>query len=493
MEWSQLQIIQKIVIPIFAFSILVAILPPSVNSNARVLEQEVHTEINQLLVEEPLLRGGLVGISVRSANTGEVLYEHNGDVRMRPASNLKLLTAAAALSILGEEYQFKTEVKADGQRDGNILKGNLYLKGHGDPTLLREDLERMAREIAHSSGITSIEGDLFGDDSWYDDVRLSPDLIWSDEYVYYGSQVSALTVSPDKDFDTGTILVEVSPGLKVGDPAKIKLSPKTNYVKIINQAVTSSPEGQTDLTIDRKHGSNTLIVKGFLPMGAKTEKEWIAVWEPTQFVLELFKKELEKQGIKLSGKTKVGVTPDDANMLTTHQSISLSELLIPFMKLSNNGHAEILVKELGKVKKGEGSWNKGLEVLNEELPKIGVNPDSLVIRDGSGISHINLIPANEISMLLFSIQKEKWFPTYLKSLPVTGSSDRMEGGTLRKRMESIDVKAKTGTLSTVTSLSGYVETKKGKTLIFSILLNNLLDEEKGKKIEDKIVEIIAKY
>ncbi|MBY0095910.1 D-alanyl-D-alanine carboxypeptidase/D-alanyl-D-alanine endopeptidase [Mesobacillus maritimus] len=467
-------------------------LVPSSHSSGAEPNNRLQTEINQLLQEEPMLKGGIAGISIRSGSTGEILYDHNGDTRMRPASNMKLLTSAAALSVLGGNYRFKTEVKINGNVIGNTLKGNLYLKGYGDPTLLRKDLTKMAKDIART-GISIIQGDLIADDSWFDDVRLSKDLVWSDEYAYYGSQISALTVSPNKDYDTGTVIVEVSPGRKVGDAGHIKLSHRTEYINVINQSVTISPEGKTDLSIEREHGKNTIYVKGFLPLGAKSKKEWISVWEPTEFVLDLFKQELAKQGISVKGRYKVGETSKDARILTSHLSMPLSKILIPFMKLSNNGHAEILVKAMGKLKKGEGSWEKGLDVLIEQLPRLGVDPNTVVIRDGSGISHVNLIPANEISGLLYTVQKEEWFPSFITALPCAGKKDKMIGGTLIRRMESLNVKAKTGTISTVTSLSGYVTTKKGETFIFSILLNNLLDEENGKDIEDKIVGIIANH
>src|SRR5699024_1646507 len=144
------------------------------------------------------------------------LPSYLGETRLRTASNMKILTSIAAVETLGADHRFKTEVAIDGTLESNVLNGNVYIKGYGDPTLLKEDLEQFAKELK-AYGIHTIKGNIFGDDTWYDDVRLSQDLNWSDESNYTGAQVSALTLSPNEDYDTGTIIVEVSPGLKVGE------------------------------------------------------------------------------------------------------------------------------------------------------------------------------------------------------------------------------------------------------------------------------------
>ncbi len=449
-------------------------------------------QLNQLLKEDPDLRGAIAGVSIRSAGTGEIIYDHLGDVRLRPASNMKLFTAAAALSVLGEGYTFKTEVLSDGTVKKKTLQGDLYLKGKGDPTLLKADFAKMAAEIK-KQGIKKISGNLVGDDTWYDDIRYSADLPWSDEQTYYGAQISALTASPTKDYDSGSVLIEVKPGNR--SKGVVTVTPATDYVNIINQTQTVSEDGKKKINFEREHAKNTITISGTIPIKSKVEKEWVGVWEPTRYALALFKQSLEEQGIKVLGKIRTGETPTDAKILHTHSSIKLSELLVPFMKLSNNGHAEILVKEMGRVVKGEGSWEKGIDVMKSELTKFGIDTNTLVLRDGSGISHVNLVPAGQLTQLLYAVQPQPWFPVFRNSLPVAGMSGKMEGGTLRSRLKGPDVKgkviAKTGTISTVSTISGYVRTKSGQTLIFSIMLNNLLDDAKGKKIEDRVVQLLA--
>jgi serine-type D-Ala-D-Ala carboxypeptidase/endopeptidase (penicillin-binding protein 4) len=452
-------------------------------------------ELDQLLINEPALQGAISGISIRSASNGQIVYDHWGDIRLRPASNMKLLTAASALSILGETYTFHTEIFTNGVIKKNTLKGDLFIKGKGDPSLSKSVFNKMAEELK-KKGIKRINGDLIGDDTWYDDARYSLDLPWSDETAYYGAQISALTASPNKELDTGTVIIEIKPGKEIGKKAQVRIIPQTKYVKIVNHTNMVSPKERKFIEIERKHAKNIITINGTIPLHTKKMKEVVAVWEPTRYALDLFKQALIDHGIKINRRIKTGITPENAQLLLTHQSEPLSELLIPFMKLSNNGHAEMLIKEIGKVSEGEGSWKKGLKVQKSVIAKYSANPKTMVLRDGSGISHVDLIPANQITSFLFTIQKEKWFPYYLNALPVGGNSEKFVGGSLRKRFKNPmfqgKVKAKTGTISTVSALSGYVETQSGQKLIFSILLNNLLDESRGKKIEDKIVNILLK-
>jgi len=449
--------------------------------------------IQSILLQEAALKGSLAGISIRDEQTGSILYEHIGDVRLAPASNMKLITAAAALSVLGKDYRFSTEVYTDGKMKDNVLHGNLYLKGKGDTTLMADDLDKLARTLK-KKGIQKVKGRLIYDDSWYDAVPLSIDMAWSDETTYYGAKISPLTVSPTKEYDAGTVLVKAAPAKKIGAPAILTAAPATSTVALVNKTKTVAKNGKKKLQMTREHDGERIIVSGTIPLQAAVDTEWISVHEPSKMAADVFRQALEKNGISI-GSLQKGVTPELSTMLASHRSISLADLLVPFMKLSNNTIAETLLKEIGKAKTGVGSFDRGIAVLKEEVKKWGLDPQALLIRDGSGISPIDLVAANDLSFLLFQFQKEPWFPVYLNALPVSGNPNRLIGGTLRYRLNSAStkgkVRAKTGSLSAVSTLSGYVESKSGSTYIFSILLNHLTDEDQGKIIEDRIVETLA--
>lgn len=462
------------------------------NDEKTSLEQSVlNKKINDYLKKEPKFHGALAGIKVVNLDSRTIQAERMNQIRLRPASNMKLLTAMGALAILGEDYKFETKILINGYIKDKVLVGDLYLKGKGDPTILIEDLEMLAREVI-SCGIEKIEGNLIADDTWYDDVRLSQDMIWNDETFYYGSQVSALTVSPNQDFDTGTMLIKIKPA-KVGEKPCIDLYPKTSYLDIINKAQTSRDGTDEDLIIERERSTNTVIIKGYSPISVGTIQKTIAVSEPTIYTLTLFGDALNHVGVTWTGALRKTKESNNLQCIYRYKSPSLASILIPFMKLSNNGHGEILIKEMGKVVKGSGSWVIGLTVLNNKLKCLGMNTEQLVLRDGSGISHGTLISADAFVNSLFIAQKQPWFQTFKNSLPIAGEQERMVGGTLKDRLSRFNLQAKTGTINSVSTLSGYLQTKQKNEMVFSVLLNNLLDEEEGTEIIDHIIELIINY
>ncbi|MFC7322349.1 D-alanyl-D-alanine carboxypeptidase/D-alanyl-D-alanine-endopeptidase [Halobacillus campisalis] len=462
--------------------------------NASSEDTALSTQIDEIL-NDGRLDGALAGVSVRSAESGELLYENDGDIRLKPASNMKLLTGAAALETLGPDYTFTTEVLTDGSIKGKKLHGDLYLKGKGDPTVMEDDIQAFAQSVKEA-GIEEVKGDLLADDTWYDDIRLSEDISWNDETNYTAAQISALTVSPNEDYDAGTVIVEVYPADEEGEEAEVKVTPENDYVQIVNKTETTASDQPKDISIEREHGTNQIVVEGEIPIEGTRSRSWVAVSEPAGLTLDLFHKALGKEGIKVKGETRAdGKTPESAELLVDNESMPLEELFIPFMKLSNNGHAEVLIKEMGKVVHDEGSWDKGFEVVEDFLHDNDVNAETMRLRDGSGMSHVNMVPANEISKLLYQVQNKEWFPAYLNSLPVAGNSERFVGGTLRYRMGNTaaedNVQAKTGSITGVNSLSGYVTTEDGEKLIFSVVLNNYL--EGVQSIGDEIAVMLAEH
>lgn len=434
-----------------------------------------------------------VGVVVREASSGTVLYERNGSARLIPGSNQKLLIAAAAFATLGPGYRFRTSLLTSGRQQGQTLEGNLYLKGTGDPMMLPQRWDELAAALANL-GITRVRGRLIADDTWFDDVRLGPDWSWDDESFAFASQVSALTVSPDEDFDAGAVIIDLQPGRGPGAPAHIMLTPPTRYVRIVNRVITESAGSEVRLSIGRTHGANTVVLTGSLPADGSMVRRRISVWEPTGYAADVFRTALEQRGIRVHSPTAFGPAPLFAREVAALESMPLSDLAIPFLKLSNNTIAEILVKTLGRQVYGDGSWRSGMQVVADYLARVGIDPTSLRLRDGSGLSRLNLISARDLTALLVAAHREPWFGYFYDALPIAGVEDRLVGGTLRFRMRGTpaerNVRAKTGTLTGVTALSGYATADGEQVLVFSILINNFVGSA-PRDLEDTIAAALV--
>lgn len=444
--------------------------PPSKNI------EELRERIDDILKHKNL-SGAVTGVSVRNEED-EILYNHHADVRLVPASNMKIITTVAALEVLGPDYQFQTEIKIDGEIKKGVLHGDLYLVGKGDPTLQIEDLDQLA-EAVKDHGIKEIKGNIYADDSWYDDVRYSKDLSWRHEYNYVGNAISALNVSANDDFLQGAVIVDVYPGKKAGEKPEVIITPETDYIKIVNKGNTTEAGSPLTLTDEREHGSNELHIEGDIPLDSDHYQRWRAVWEPTDYSLHLFIESLKNHQIKFSKEDAlVQAAPGSLETIVSKKSPALREIIMPFMKLSNNGLGEVLLKEMGKQEQDDGSWDSGIQVIQRTLISLGLNTGDTLLRDGSGMSERNLVSANFFTELLLAVQDQPWFSYFEKSFSLSGSQDPDIGGTLAYRLFDEDTKgkvmAKTGTLNKVSSLSGYVTTKDDQRLSFSILMNNYI-------------------
>ena len=447
------------------------------------------------ILDDPALAGATSGVVVTHADTGEVLYSREADTGLLPASNMKPFTAAAALEVLGPDHTFGTEAVVE-RRPGRGAVPELYLVGGGDPTLNEEDLDSMAADVA-ASGVTSV-GELYADDTWFDEARLVDDWWPQDEPYAYSAQISALTVAHGDRYDTGVTEVTVTPG-DAGEAVNVDPGAAEGYVELDNRAVTGPVGGGNTLTVDRPEGTNTIVVTGTLPIDAGPLVVLRTVDEPAEMAGHLFARALEEHGVEVEGGVARGAVPQEwhrPRVVAEHTSMSLEEVLVPLMKFSNNGHSEMLVKSIGRHTAGEGSWRAGLVGIEEALRRMGVGTSDLVLNDGSGLSRGNLVTANAVVDLLTHAQDAPWYQAWHHSLPVAGDRDPFIGGTLTSRMggtaaEGV-VQAKTGTMTGVSALSGYVQGPDGAELYFSVV-NNGHSGGAPTHVQDALVVRLAEY
>lgn len=436
------------------------------------------------------------GAMVLDATTGESLYSSYGTTAVMPASNTKIVTAAAAMHTLTPGFRFKTKVIRRGSVVNHTLRGRIYLKGYGDPTTQQRDYAALAAAVQRA-GITRVSGSLIVDSSWFDHQRYNPG--WRTSYAddYYAAETSALTVSPNDDYDAGTVYVQYTPR-SLGKSAKITTYPAAaeNYVRIDNRTKTSARGSAKTFSASRTYGSNTIIVRGSVPLGRSTGRQLITVDKPELYAGAVFRAELAKRKIVVEGKTKIYPTPSSKRVtIGTDTSMPLSHLLVPFLKLSNNTHAEALTKQMGRAQGRAGNWTDGLAVTIGYLKSLGVSTKGVSLTDGSGVARANRLTPRALAGTLQKVRIEPWYRDFYAALPVAGASERMVGGTLRHRMTKTaaanNAHAKTGSLAGVTALSGYVTGADGRRYVFSLVSN--YSGSTPRPVEDAFVIALARH
>jgi len=441
------------------------------------------------VVNAGALSNALYGIKIKSLRTGEVIYEKNSNLSLLPASNVKLITAAASLAYLKPEYTFKTMVYYSGAIKDRKLHGNIYLKGFGDPSLTSEDLWVIANDL-FLKGIREVTGDLIADDSFFDSKRMGDGWEEYPKESLYTSLVGALSLNYN------TVRIVVSPSANGARPIAM-VDPPTDYIDIDNRMSSRIGGGKTSLsarrTNDNSYENEKIILQGRVSShsGVETYKK---IENPHIYTATVFKDFLNKNGILLKGKVVEGTVPGNAKILVIHNSKPLASIIRDMNKYSNNFIAEQILKTLGAEVKGvPGTEEKGIEVEEEFLGKIGVEKENRSIGDGAGLSKKNKItPAQMVKLLEFMYNDFELWPEYISSLPTFGID-----GSLKKRLTGFfterRTRAKTGTLNGVTCLSGYLATADNEPVAFSFLVNRCSDVWAAKEVQNSIIVKLNKF
>jgi len=452
------------------------------------------------IVRQPALEPGFFVVKIVSLDTGNVIYEQSANKFVRPASNMKLYTVAAALDRLTPDYHFMTSVYAKERPDDGKIKGDLTIYGRGDPSLAARfnngDYFKGINDLADrivTAGVKRVKGDLVGDESWFNGAPLGSGWEWDDLLWSYGAQVSALTVNDN------AIDLTIKPGEKVGAPVVITSGPPATFMTITNRAITGPRGSKSDLNIYRGVGANTLEITGTSPIGDNGFTGGAAIPDPALAFVSMLRDALAKRGVKIDGRIRTvdarsgaSIVPNSPVAITQTTSVppqpppvEIASLQSPpfsliashTLKPSQNLYTEIILRTLGKLNSVSASQTNeeaGLIIVRNFLRQAGASESDLALNDGSGLSRNDMITANATVHLLTFMSKHRYFAQFREALPIAGVD-----GTLRTRMKGTpaegNLRAKTGSLSSVASLSGYVTTAAGEHLVFSMMLNNYPD------------------
>jgi serine-type D-Ala-D-Ala carboxypeptidase/endopeptidase (penicillin-binding protein 4) len=416
-------------------------------------------------------------ISVRDED-GIEIASHNSERLMVPASNMKLITSAAILEELGPEFTYVTNIYGRGELVGRTWVGELHIAASGDPSINGDfydddDLHVFKKyaEQLRAAGIDSVRGIVFGNTSVFDGQHLPPDWDWYDLPFYYAAEVGPLS------FNSNTVFLEVNTSGKPGTKPDITWFPfNTDYVTFKNNQLITARGTSYRESYKRMPGSNVITLASRLPQG-HVETEALTVSNPTMYFLDTFVKFLTYEGFGMDVKYHEDPFPNDwrkpeFKLLATHESVPLSSLLQRVNKDSDNLYAEMMLKTLAHHRKGgAGSIRTGEISANQRFSIMRLDTNYVSFRDGSGLSSTNLVSTGFLSGLLYAMTTSSNFNNFDSSLTIAGVD-----GTFRNRMKGTplegNLRGKSGSISRTRAFSGYLRTKSGKLVSFSMIANN---------------------
>lgn len=461
----------------------------------------------QPILAGPQARRADWGILVADEASGETLYALHADRFFTPASNAKLFTVALALADLGPDFRWRTTLETGGQvgPDGT-LAGDLVFVGRGDPNLSnrvfpfgdRVEVEGppekaiadLVDQLA-ARGVKRITGDVVADDTYFTYDRYPPGWEIDDLTAEYGAPVSAIVL------DDNNLEIDVTPGTRIGARASLAALPWSAFYQLRDHVLTVRRGRDPELSVSHQPDSFDVTVTGQLPVGSPTQQLYLPIEQPARYVAALLRHLLSQRGITVGGGIRTEHLLPDATppppaarqVLAQRESPTLAEAARYLMKVSQNLHAECLLRTVAHERTGVGSLENGLAVEREFLARLGL-ADQVRLYDGSGLSRYDLVTPRAVVTLLRYAARQSWSPVFLDALPVAGRD-----GTLAHRMQGTPaagrVFAKTGTLVHDNSLSGYATTLGGRRVVFSLLVNNTPPRAKFDPLLDRVAEAIV--
>jgi len=462
-------------------------------------------------IDEGESRQARWGVFVTALNDGRVIYSRNSASLFTPASNMKIYTTAAALDMLGADYRWRTSVYAVNDADGGgRIDGDLILYGRGAPDLISSrrggfpSLAELADQL-YQRGVRSVGGSIIGDESYFRGEMYGDGWQWNDLQWYFGAEPSALSI------DANAVAVTITPGHKVGGPAELELKPQTDHLHVTNNTTTGERGVQTTIGINRGLSNNDIRIWGEFPLGGRAFGAYLSVAQPALWAAEQFKQALTARGIVVDGDAtsrdfrvaeKQQFNPQSAAELAHVDSETLGEIVRATNKESINLNAELILRTLGKERgpiapdpdprrmKQRGDDEAGAAVIKGWLDRLGVATGNLSLRDGSGLSRLDLVTPESTVEMLSAASRTGWFTVFHDSLPVAGKD-----GTLKPRLLPATgrISAKTGSLTFDHSLSGYVTTKNNRVFAFSIFCNDETRDYVAVRTIDRIAALLASY